>query len=101
LELKQYLALVWHWAWLIVLGTAVAGGTAYVVSRNTTPVYRASIHLLIGQRPGDGTNEYTQVLLNERLARTYTELIRKRPVLEDTIVDLALPSRCLCFAIPT
>jgi capsular exopolysaccharide synthesis family protein len=91
LELRQYLALIWHWAWLIVLGMAVAGGTAYLVSRNTMPVYRASVHLLIGQRPGDGTSEYTQVLLNERLARTYTELIKKRPVLEETVTSLALP----------
>jgi polysaccharide biosynthesis transport protein len=91
LELRQYLALIWHWAWLIVLGTAVAGGTAYVLSRNTTPEYRASIHLLISQRPGDGSTEYIQVLSNERLARTYTELLKKRPVLEETISLLDLP----------
>jgi capsular exopolysaccharide synthesis family protein len=91
LELKEYLTIIRHWAWLIVLGTAVAGGTAYVVSRNTTPVYRASIRLLIDQAPGAGGNEYSQALLSERLARTYTELIRARPVLRQTIETLNLP----------
>jgi capsular exopolysaccharide synthesis family protein len=92
MELKQYLLIVWHWAWLIVLGVLVAGGTAYTVSKNTAPVYRASIHLLVNQAPGEsGGNEFTQIQVSERQVRTYSELIRKRPVLEETARRLALP----------
>lgn len=91
MELKQYLAILWHWSWLIVLGLLVAGGTAYIISKNTTPVYKASIHLLINQAPGEGGNEFTQIQVSERLARTYSELIKKRPVLEETAVILELP----------
>jgi len=37
MELRQYFTVLWRWLWLIVLGTLLAGGTAYLVSRNMTP----------------------------------------------------------------
>jgi capsular exopolysaccharide synthesis family protein len=80
-----------QWAGLILLGTLLAGATAYIVSRNTTAIYRASIRLLIDQAPGGNMNEYAQALLSERLARTYSELIKARPVLRQTIEELDLP----------
>ncbi|MCZ7667066.1 MAG: Wzz/FepE/Etk N-terminal domain-containing protein [Chloroflexi bacterium] len=52
--IKEYIALVWRWAWLIVLGILVAAAAAFIVSKNTTPVYRASSRLLIDQAPGSG-----------------------------------------------
>jgi capsular exopolysaccharide synthesis family protein len=91
LELRQYLALIRQWAWLILLGILLAGATAYIAGRRTTPVYRASIRLLIDQAPGGSMNEYAQVLLSERLARTYSQLIKARPVLRQTIEELDLP----------
>jgi non-specific protein-tyrosine kinase len=38
--LGHYMAVFWHWGWLLLLTTLLAGGTAYIVSRFTTPVYR-------------------------------------------------------------
>jgi capsular exopolysaccharide synthesis family protein len=99
MEMKQYLSILWHWAWLICLGVLVAGGTAYIVSKKMTPVYRASIHLLINQAPGESAgNEFTQIQVSERLARTYSELIKKRPVLEETMIRLDLPFDVETFA---
>jgi len=48
-ELRQYLAIIRKWLWLIVLGTALAGGTAFLVSRHMIPVYHASAILLTNQ----------------------------------------------------
>ncbi len=92
MELKRYWALIWRWLWLIVLGVLVAGTTAYLVSSRMTPVYSASSRLLIDQAPGSSSgNEYSQVLLEQRLALTYIELLKTRPVLEETILRLDLP----------
>jgi capsular polysaccharide biosynthesis protein len=92
MEIKRYLALFWRWAWLVVLGTVVAGGTAFLISNNTTPVYQATSHLLIDEAPGSaGGNDYSVVLLEQRLAQTYVEIINTRPVREETIERLALP----------
>lgn len=92
MELKRYWALIWRWLWLIVLGILVAGISAYLVSSRMTPVYSASSRLLIDQAPGSSSgNEYSQVLLEQRLAFTYIELLKTRPVLEETIIRLGLP----------
>jgi polysaccharide biosynthesis transport protein len=90
-ELKRYGAILWHWVWLIVLGTVLGAGAAYVSSRLTTPVYAASTTLLINEAPSSGkTTDYTSILTSERLARTYSEMMTKRPVMEEVRKTLGL-----------
>ena len=90
-EVKKYASIIWHWAWLIILGALVAGGVAYIYSRSQTPIYSASARLLIDEAPGSNSgNEYSQLLLEQRLATTYIELIRTRPVMEEAIERLGL-----------
>lgn len=90
MELKQYASILWHWAWLIVIGTVLAAGTAFGVSWFQQPVYSASATLLINQAPSANVSDYTSILTSERLARTYSELLTKRTVLEQAIQLLAL-----------
>ena len=47
MDLRQYWHLLRRWLWLVILGALVGGGLAYVISRNTKPVYQASTTLLI------------------------------------------------------
>jgi len=90
-DLRRYFALLWQWAWLLILATVLTGGVAYLVSRRTTPVYQAATTLLINEAPATRSADYASVLASERLARTYTELITKKPVLEAVIAELDLP----------
>jgi len=48
-----------------------------------TPIYRASTTLLINQARNPAVTDYTSLLTSERLAKTYAELLTKRPVLEE------------------
>lgn len=91
MELKRYLYLLLRWFWLIVAGILVAGGVAYFVSNNQPRIYQASSRLLIDQAPGSSGNEYSQLLLEQRLATTYVELIQLNPVLEETVNRMGLP----------
>jgi capsular exopolysaccharide synthesis family protein len=92
MEVKRYLVLLWRWSWLILLGALIAGGAAYLVNKNTMPVYRASARFLIDQAPGStGGNDYSKLLLEQRLAQTYVELMKTTPVLQETIERLELP----------
>lgn len=92
MTLLQYVSVVWRWLWLILLYMAIAGGAAYAFSIQATPVYQASAALLINQaRTGNSSADYTALLTGERLAQTYAELIRKRPVIEAVIANLQLP----------
>lgn len=92
-ELKKYGITLWHWAWLIILGTLLGAGIAYVSSRLTTPVYSASTTLLVNEAPSSGkTADYASILTSERLASTYAQMMTKQPVLEEALKDLKLDS---------
>jgi capsular exopolysaccharide synthesis family protein len=90
MELRQYLGILRKWAWLIVLGTLLAGGTAFAVSKAMTPIYRASTTLLVSEAGDTTITDYTSIMTSERLAKTYGELLEKRPVLEEVIENLGL-----------
>ena len=81
MELRQYAGIIWKWLWLIVLGTLVAGLTAFVVSQRMIPVYEASTTLLI-QQAESAVPTYSDILLSERLTRTYAEMLKKRAILD-------------------
>ena len=91
LDITYYIRLLWRWLWLIVLSMLLAGASAFIVSRLTIPTYEASATLLIDQAPANSMSpDYNSLLASERLARTYAETIRKRPVLEAAIANLRL-----------
>lgn len=91
MDLRKYWTIVWRWSWLIALGTILGAGAAFVVSRNMTPVYSASATLLVNEAPRSGMTDYSAVLTSQQLAKTYSELLHKRPVLEATLQQLNLP----------
>jgi non-specific protein-tyrosine kinase len=89
-DLQRYLALLWHWAWLLVLAAALAGGVAFLVSKQMSPVYQASTTVLINEAPATRSNDYSSVLTSERLTQTYSQLLTKQPALQGVIERLAL-----------
>lgn len=90
MEIRRYILMLQRWAWLVVVGAVVAGGTAYLININTKPIYQASARLLIDEAPTSGGNEYAQALFEERLATTYVELLALYPVLSETVERLDL-----------
>jgi succinoglycan biosynthesis transport protein ExoP len=94
-DLRRYLGLIWHWAWLIIILTALATAIGYFLSKRQVPVYRASATLLINE--SRTVNEYANILASERLAQTYSQLIVQKPVLEGVVerLDLNIPPESL------
>ncbi len=90
IDLRQYLALFRQWWWLVVLVMALAGGVAYAVSSQMTPIYRASTKLLINQAPSSQATDYTTIVTSERIASTYAQLLTTRPVLEETLARMGV-----------
>jgi capsular exopolysaccharide synthesis family protein len=85
MELRRYLSVLRKWFWLVIACTLLAGGLAFLLSRNSPPVYQASATLMVNQasNPSSAT-AYSDILTSERLARTYSNLLISRPVLEET-----------------
>lgn len=88
--IRQYLALILHWAWLLVLATVVAGLTAYFVSTRMTPVYQASATLMVNVAPSNQTTSYNSVLTSNLMTQTYAQMMIKEPVLQGVIDRLEL-----------
>ncbi|MDR3574718.1 MAG: polysaccharide biosynthesis tyrosine autokinase [Anaerolineaceae bacterium] len=89
-DIGQYLAMLWHWLWLIVLVTIVAGVSAYYIDREITPVYSASTSVLVNEAPTSQSVDYTTMLLNQEITTTYAQMATKRPVLNLVIQKLKL-----------
>ncbi|MCX7668489.1 MAG: polysaccharide biosynthesis tyrosine autokinase, partial [Anaerolineae bacterium] len=93
MELREYAQLVRKWLWLILLCTVAAAAAAYVVSKNSTPIYQASTKLLVNQSSSNQANlAYQDILMSQQLARTYANLLADRPVVEATAQRLGLPT---------
>jgi capsular exopolysaccharide synthesis family protein len=75
---------------LLILAPLLAGAISLAVSARMEPVYQASTTLLVGQTQGASFLDYSSLLSSERLAKTYAELLTKRPVLKQVISDLQL-----------
>jgi non-specific protein-tyrosine kinase len=89
-DLRRYIAILWRWAWLVMIMVVLGGATAFIISKRTVPVYVATTRLLINEAPATKNTDYASVLASERLARTYSELLKTQPVLEEVISRLGL-----------
>ena len=96
--LRNYFLLAWKWLWLLILVSGLAAGGAFVASRLSTPVYQARTKLLINEAPNSGVNDYTAILMSERQASTYAEMLTDRPLLENVVADLDLPNSVAALA---
>ena len=90
MELKEFAAILLRRKWWIVLFTLLATTSAFAISRRITPVFEASTTLLIDQAPNSQTSDNSALIASERLARTYAQLLVKRPVMEETLSRLEL-----------
>lgn len=96
MELRQYVALLRKWLWLVVLCTVLAGATAFFVSRQSTKIYQASAMLMVSQAVNSSASAvYSDILSSERLARTYANLLTTKPVLEETARRLGVEAEGL------
>jgi capsular exopolysaccharide synthesis family protein len=89
-DLRHYIIILRHWAWLLVLASVLVGGVAYFLTKRMTPVYQASTTMLINEAPSTRSTDYTSIMTSERLAQTYAQLITTQPVLDDVVNRLQL-----------
>jgi capsular exopolysaccharide synthesis family protein len=100
MELRQYVALLRKWIWLVILLAVIAAAASFVISRRSTRIYQASVTLMVNQATNPAiTAGYSDILTSERLARTYASLLVSRPVLDETAQRLGISPKLLDRAI--
>ena len=90
IEIQQYVALLRRWLWLIVLATLLGAGAAYLASRLSTPIYEASTTLLITEGQKATGQDYNSILMSERVAKTYAQMLKGSPVLSEARARLGV-----------
>lgn len=90
MELREYWGIARRWWWMLVLCMLLGGGAAYLVSHTMEPTFEASTSLVIGGSL-DVVNPTTgELQSSEKLAYTYAELVKTRPIVEATMQQLQL-----------
>jgi len=89
IDIRKLLFLLWHWAWLIILAAVLAGGTAFYISKQMTPIYATTTELLVIEGSSERSADYQDVLTSERLTRTYSDLLTNQDILQE-VIDLLL-----------
>ncbi len=90
LEIRKYLGILRRWLWLLILATCLAAGSAYVAGRLSTPIYEASATLLVSEGERVSGPDYSAILLSERLTKTYSQLLKSRPILDEVEIALGI-----------
>lgn len=79
-DLKVYVRIIWHWAWLIILCVVLAAVSAYITSSLSIPIYQASSTLLIDQA-SNPVASLTDINLSRSMASTYAEMMQRKNIL--------------------
>lgn len=92
MELQNIFMILRKRIWILVLFTAVLAAAAGLVSFFVLkPEYKATSSLLVVKTENDDKAiEYSDILLNEKLASTYREIINSRLIISEVIRTLGL-----------
>lgn len=88
MELTRLFAICRKWAWLPLLCTASFGVLAALVSWRLSPVYEATNVILV--RPAEAPSQPGYLLTLDEVAKTYAQMITKRPLIVRVIQELHL-----------
>lgn len=91
-SLGDLLQVVWKRLWVIALCAVVCVVAALAVDFARTPMYQASIQILVGQEQGDAelSSLGSDVQGLQQLTQTVAEAVATRPVAEGVIQELGL-----------
>lgn len=89
--IQRYLHHLKLWWWLVAAGALIAGVVSYGIASSSSPSYAATTTILVTVSTSSGSVVLDDILVAERLANTYTQLIKTRPVLEDAVTALGGP----------
>lgn len=91
LDLREIFAIIRKRIWLIVIITFISTGVSGVISFFViAPTYEATTSIIIGKAP-EGQNQevqYNDVLMYQKLSKTYGEIAKSRLVAEKAITKL-------------
>ncbi len=93
IDLRDFINIIKKRLWLIILITVLCASISGIISLFVLDkVYQASTTLMVSKTREDqpGNLQYNDILMNQKLVKTYTEIVRSDRVLEKVIDKLGL-----------
>lgn len=91
IDLMEIIGMLWHYAWLIVVGALVVGAFGFIFSKFImTETYESNTKIVILNKQDNNTITYSDMQLNTQLTKDYAQLIKTRHVLERVIETFGL-----------
>jgi capsular exopolysaccharide synthesis family protein len=90
IELRELVIVLLKRWWLLLLAALLGGALGYGISLRQTPIYEATTSLLVGLSIQTSTLDRTDLQTGQQLAITYSNLVRRQPVLQGAIDALQL-----------
>ena len=84
-ELRWIFAVMRRWWWIILGCTVLVTGIVIASLSIRSSVYEATATLLIQPAPDSRSNEYNLLVTGERLALTYSQMLKSQPVMQKVI----------------
>lgn len=89
-DLRWIFSVIRHWLWLILGCTILGGITAFAVTAWLPTVYNATATLLVEPSQDINLSDYSALMAGERLALTYSQMLKGPLILEKVINQLGL-----------
>lgn len=89
-DLRWIIQVIRRWGWLIIGCTVLGGLVAFAVTAWLPPVYKAVTTLLVEPSQDTSLNDYSALMAGERLALTYSQMLKGPLILERVINQLGL-----------
>lgn len=88
MEIRQFLLVIKHWFWLLVLGVVIGACTSYFFSFRQERAFQSSTRVQVMSAPqsADSYSFYT----DQMLAKTYAQTLKTRPILDAVEQELGL-----------
>ncbi|MCE7981955.1 MAG: polysaccharide biosynthesis tyrosine autokinase [Caldilinea sp. CFX5] len=90
IELRELVIVLLKRWWFLLLAAMLGGALGYGISLRQTPIYEATTSLLVGLSMQTSTLDRTDLQTGQQLAITYSNIVRRQPVLQGAIDALQL-----------
>lgn len=90
MDVRSQIAILRERLPLLVVSVLLAAIAAFVVSSLQPKSYEAKATLIVGQALSAVSTDYNQLLVSQRLSKTYASIATKRPILDNVIEQLSL-----------
>jgi succinoglycan biosynthesis transport protein ExoP len=91
MELRQYFNVMLKWWWLIVAAVIVASVAAFVGAQASPRTYLSRTTIMVGQALQNPNPSQSEFGTAQALALSYTDLVKREPVLHGALEALGLP----------